>query len=155
MTHLGQGGSVRLPSSYVAQHVALGYALTVHKAQGTTVDRAVVVVDGKMSAEQLYVAMSRGREHNSAVFVCEAPDTDHGRFRTPSPMEVLARVVRHDGAELSATEIMRQERTRTVDPESRAAQHERQRAAREAQARAWDRRRRSESRDRGGRGRGR
>ena len=121
VAHVGQGGSVRLPSSYVTEHLALGYALTVHKVQGTTVDRAVVVVDAKMSAQQLYVAMSRGREHNSAVFVCEAPDTGHGRFATPSSTEVLARVLRHDGADLSATELIRQEQIRTLDPEGRIA----------------------------------
>lgn len=112
VTHGGRQGSVRLPASYVAEHLALGYALTVHKAQGTTVDQAVVVVDHKMTAEQLYVAMSRGRESNCAVVACEAPDTGHGRFRTPSPSEVLAQVLRHDGAELSATEVMRHEITR-------------------------------------------
>jgi len=32
-------GRVTLPPQYVAEHVALGYALTVHKAQGSTVDR--------------------------------------------------------------------------------------------------------------------
>ncbi len=116
LAHCLDHGSLRLPAPYVREHVALGYALTVHKAQGVTVDKAVVVVNSKMSAEQLYVAMSRGREHNQAIVICEAPDTGHGRFATPSPVEFLARVLRRDGAERSATEVIRQALDRAGDP---------------------------------------
>ena len=71
LTVEGLGGleHVTLPPGYVAEHVALGYALTVHKAQGSTVDRGIVLVDEQMTAQQLYVAMSRGREMNSALVV--------------------------------------------------------------------------------------
>ena len=42
-----------------------GYAVTAHKSQGTTVDRAFVYADGPfMDKEKLYVAMTRGREGN-------------------------------------------------------------------------------------------
>ena len=44
---------VMLPAAYVREQVALGYALTVHKAQGTTTDRAMVIVDENMTAPQL------------------------------------------------------------------------------------------------------
>lgn len=37
---------VTLPASYVAEDVQLGYASTVHAAQGVTVDAAHVVPDG-------------------------------------------------------------------------------------------------------------
>jgi conjugative relaxase-like TrwC/TraI family protein len=114
--HAEGRGQVRVPAAYVAEHVDLAYALTVHKAQGTTVDRAVVVVDQKMTAEQLYVAMSRGREHNQAVVVCEAPDTGHGRFATPSAPEVLSRVLRRQGADQSATAVVRGAFAAAQDP---------------------------------------
>ena len=42
-----------------------GYAVTAHKSQGTTVDRAFVYADGPfMDKEKVYVAMTRGREGN-------------------------------------------------------------------------------------------
>ena len=116
VVHAGGHGTVRLPSAYVAEHVALAYVLTVHKAQGTTVDEAVVVVDKTMTAEQLYVAMSRGRDRNQAVVVCEAPDTGHGRFATPTPAQVLARVLQRQGTEMSATETLRRELERAEHP---------------------------------------
>jgi conjugative relaxase-like TrwC/TraI family protein len=44
-------------------HVALGYAVTTHKAQGRTVERAFVAVDEMMaSKESFYVQVSRHRE---------------------------------------------------------------------------------------------
>lgn len=43
-----------------------GYAITAHKSQGSTVDRALVLVDGfSMDREKFYVAVSRGRENNT------------------------------------------------------------------------------------------
>lgn len=42
-----------------------GYAVTTHKSQGSTVDKALVLVDGyNMDREKIYVAFSRGREGN-------------------------------------------------------------------------------------------
>ena len=55
-----------LPPEYVGRHVQLGYASTVHAAQGQTVDRAHFVTDGRTDARALYVAMTRGRERNTA-----------------------------------------------------------------------------------------
>lgn len=43
-------------------HLDYGYAMTVHKGQGVTVDRAYVLATPSMSAENTYVAMTRHRE---------------------------------------------------------------------------------------------
>ncbi len=80
---LAGGGTVTLPAAYVAEHVALAYALTVHKAQGTTSDRALVVVDEAMTAAQLYVAMSRGRVENRALVVTDGTERDGDGPTTP------------------------------------------------------------------------
>ena len=69
-------GSATLPAEYVREHVALGYAVTVHKAQGQTTERAALLVDERMSAAQLYVGMSRGREENRAFVICSDDDPD-------------------------------------------------------------------------------
>src|SRR5205807_7990034 len=60
-------GAVRVPGAYVAENLALSYALTLHKGQGTTVDVGIVVVEPTQSSEQLHVGMSRGRQSNRAL----------------------------------------------------------------------------------------
>ena len=56
---------VTLPAGYVAQHVQIGYACTVHAAQGQTVDSSHTVVTGTEFRQLLYVALTRGRRANS------------------------------------------------------------------------------------------
>jgi len=82
--HADGRGRVVLPGDYVAEHVDLSYAVTVHKSQGLTVDRAVVVVDEAASAELVYVGMTRGRLENQACLVLETGD-EHGWRRPPTP----------------------------------------------------------------------
>ena len=115
---LDGGEPVRLPASYVSEHVGLAYALTIHKAQGTTADKALVVVDEQMSAAQLYVAMSRGREENRALVVTDGHDPDdHVRPVGISGIEQLVQVLRRDGTEHSAHEVLRAGLARSEDRE--------------------------------------
>jgi hypothetical protein len=99
---------VMLPAAYVRENVALGYALTVHKAQGTTTDRAVVIVDESMTAPQLYVAMTRGREENHALVVTsDRSPEDHGHRPSVDAVELLGGVMRRDTPDLSAQDVIR------------------------------------------------
>ena len=105
------GRRVTLPATYVREHVALAYALTVHKAQGQTVDVGIALVDERMASQQLYVAMSRGRDENRAfVIQSQGELSEHAfaNFTNPTPHEVLADVLRRDGAERSAHDVLRQ-----------------------------------------------
>jgi len=52
-------------------HIDHGYAMTVHKSQGMTVDWAYSLVSPGMSAENAYVAWTR---HKEALVVCYAED---------------------------------------------------------------------------------
>ena len=65
------GRAVHLPAHYVAEHVQLGYAITVHRAQGRTVDHAHVIATPGMSREHLYVGLTRGRASNHAYVVTD------------------------------------------------------------------------------------
>ncbi|MBT2498567.1 relaxase domain-containing protein [Agromyces sp. ISL-38] len=105
------GSAVVLPRGYVEQHVELGYAVTAHRAQGLTTDTAHVVVSRGMTRESLYVAMTRGRESNIAYVALDRPDVAHSGLRprddgNASVQSVLAGVLQHVGAELSAHETI-------------------------------------------------
>jgi hypothetical protein len=100
-------GKVAVPGRYVKGNMALAYAVTVHKGQGLTTDRAVLLVDGATTAEHLYVGLTRGREHNLACVVREPFDDGHRHHPAPSAQDVLAAALRRSGNEASATEAAR------------------------------------------------
>ncbi|WP_396928254.1 MobF family relaxase [Mycolicibacterium sp.] len=57
-------------NDYVREHVNLGYAVTVHSAQGVTADASIAVLREDASRNLLYVAMTRGR-HASHAYIYE------------------------------------------------------------------------------------
>ncbi len=107
--------AARLPAAYVGEHVELGYATTVHRAQGITADTAFVLVRPGMSREALYVALTRGRTANYAYVATDLPDPDHADQQYPSGpdmgprtgRQVLDGVLARSDAEPSATETLR------------------------------------------------
>jgi len=72
------------------KHLDHGYATTVHKAQGTTVDRTYVLATQHFDRHATYVAMSRHRE-TATVFY--ARDDFGGRGGATDPKEVQTRMV--------------------------------------------------------------
>jgi conjugative relaxase-like TrwC/TraI family protein len=106
VSHLAGHGRVVLPADYVNQDVSLAYALTVHKAQGVTVDRAVLIADEATTAEALYVAMTRGRHHNTALVVCDQLDDEH-RDTPPTAADVLTAALGRVSAEQAALDALR------------------------------------------------
>jgi hypothetical protein len=107
-------GRVVLPGEYVAEEVALAYAVTIHKAQGLTVDRAVLLVDEHTTAEGLYVGMTRGRRSNVALAVCDDADFDHHAVgRRPSAGDVVAAAMGRVASERTALKVLREELARS------------------------------------------
>ena len=107
------GGTLILPAKYVSEHVELGYAATINRVQGMTVDTSHILVSGDSTTrEQLYVAATRGREGNRLYTVVEelievdAHLPDSGK---DSILAALQSVLRREGAELSATESIEDE----------------------------------------------
>jgi ATP-dependent exoDNAse (exonuclease V) alpha subunit len=70
----GRGRDRLVPAEYAARFVELAYATTVHGAQGGTVDRAHVALGDTTGAAAAYVAMTRGRENNTAHLIAESLD---------------------------------------------------------------------------------
>lgn len=80
VTGLGQDGSLTvaggtgqrwLPAAYVQEHVELAYATTIHGAQGETVHQAHLLLGETTGAAAAYVAMTRGRDRNTAHLVAD------------------------------------------------------------------------------------
>ncbi len=104
-----RGGQIRLPAWYVAKNLDLAYAITVHRAQGSTVDTAHALVDSaRMTREALYVAITRGRQANIAYVAVDVPDLEEHLqpAEPPTGRSVLAGVLAHIGAEPSAHETV-------------------------------------------------
>jgi len=118
VTRIGGDSTVLLPASYVAENVELAYATTVHRAQGRTVDTAHAFVSPTTTREVLYVALTRGSESNHLYVDTHYdpdPDTGHdGLTAIPTALEVLAGVLHHEGADVSATDMIRQSQTESV-----------------------------------------
>ncbi|MFI2362650.1 MobF family relaxase [Promicromonospora sp. NPDC019610] len=104
--------NLTLPADYVAEHLDLGYAVTAHRAQGLTVDSAHVLVTRTTTRENLYVAMTRGRDTNRAYVGLDEPSTDHNSRpdEQTTARTVLFGVLQHSGAELSAHQTRAAER---------------------------------------------
>ncbi|HVU75161.1 MAG TPA: MobF family relaxase [Mycobacteriales bacterium] len=65
LTMLIAGRPVSVGAEWLASgHLVHGYALTVHKAQGLTVDATLVYAGRGLTREHAYVALSRGRTAN-------------------------------------------------------------------------------------------
>lgn len=122
------GNSIVLPAEYVADHVDLGYAVTAHRAQGITTDTAHVLVEPTTTRENLYVAMTRGRESNRAYVILDRPD-DHATAHLGDNPDATARtvlygVLQHSGAELSAHETITAEQDQWGSIAQLAAKYE-------------------------------
>lgn len=107
---------VTLPSWYVDQgHLEHGYALTGHKAQGVTVDRTFSVIGPQATREWFHVAMSRGRESNTAYLTATARgDTGDQCGHVPhlddtpaDPNEVALERIRRSRRQQAAIELTR------------------------------------------------
>ena len=101
--------TLRLPAAYVAAHTTLGYASTINAAQGVTADTCHIVGSDRLTRQQLYVALTRGRSANHVYFSTAeadphriiAPKATH----PPTAVDILAAILRRDGTQLSAHSV--------------------------------------------------
>ncbi|MQA15590.1 MAG: relaxase domain-containing protein [Pseudonocardiaceae bacterium] len=86
------GAPMQLPARYVAEDLTLGYASTVHAAQGRTVDTAHAVIGAGTDPAGAYVAMTRGRDRNTAwaVTTAVADDAPTGQTHDTQPRTAYA-----------------------------------------------------------------
>ena len=134
------GGTVVLPAAYVAEHVELAYASSAHRAQGRTVDTAHAFVTSTTTREALYVLATRGRESNQLYVDTHYdpdPQTAHDQATEPvSAKEVLAGVLRNEGADVAAHDMIRREQSEAEGMERLSAEY--LTLATMAQSERWD-----------------
>ncbi len=127
---------VRLPATYVAEHVDLGYATTVQRAEGITTDTAHLIATPSMTRELAYVGMTRGRDTNTVFVPLDHPDrednhsslteqaTDDGLSERAHARAIFARILSRTGAELSAHESMQAEHDQHLSIARLAAEYD-------------------------------
>ncbi|CAL9677119.1 hypothetical protein SUDANB105_08022 [Streptomyces sp. enrichment culture] len=93
--HTQHRGRIRLPAHYLAAQCELGYASTIHRAQGMTVDTSHALASARSHREGVYVQLTRGARTNRLYVVLE----DGDRLD-----DVLTSIAARRRAQLSATE---------------------------------------------------
>ncbi|MFE1781574.1 MobF family relaxase [Streptomyces sp. NPDC059506] len=93
--HTQHRGRVRLPADYMSAQCELGYASTIHRSQGMTVDTSHALASARSNREGVYVQLTRGARTNRLYVALE----DGDRLD-----DVLASIAARRRAQLSATE---------------------------------------------------
>ena len=94
-----------LPAEYVAAHTELGYASTIHRAQGLTVDTCHAILNRGSTRDLLYTALTRGRLSNRAYVETRElvePDPHEQTDPARAARDALAQMVRTEGDEGAA-----------------------------------------------------
>jgi conjugative relaxase-like TrwC/TraI family protein len=106
---------------YLQKHVNLGYAVTVHTAQGVTADTCHAVFGEAASRAIAYVGLSRGRDNNHAyIYTAFAGEGDHEHVSPMSggDVHVLRRGSSYSAAHYLRAVLARDERPRTMHAEA-------------------------------------
>ncbi len=114
LSAVGRGGNVVLPADYIARDgsIQLGWASTVHVAQGRTADVGMTLIDDSTDLELLYVGSTRGR-HTNLIF---------GLGTDEEVLEAAKAAARKVRAKISATEFEETSTdAREIPPERRPA----------------------------------
>jgi conjugative relaxase-like TrwC/TraI family protein len=78
-------------SDYVREHISYGYAVTVHTAQGVTADTTHAVLGETATRSMLYVALTRGRDTNTAYLCRRASEHEYAHSPSTAGVHVMRR----------------------------------------------------------------
>jgi len=119
-------GTLTLPAGYVGEHVELGYATTVHRAQGMTVDTAHTLMAPSLTRSAAYVGLTRGRDANHLYLVTDTTTEAHPDHQPDAPHDpavVFAAIVARGEDNLAATATLAAELDHTEDTDRLRAVH--------------------------------
>src|SRR5262249_15385919 len=96
----------------------LGYATTVHRSQGSTVDRSHLLMNATLGRALAYVGLTRGAESNRIYLATDAlyPTCEQQPEDPITALEMFAKVLAREDDNLTATETMRLAQARIDDP---------------------------------------
>ena len=105
--------TVRLPADYVRASTGLGYATTIHAAQGVSADTMHGLLTGQESRQQLYTMLTRGRHANHLYLQVVGDGDPHTVIRPDTisprtPTETLQQILARDEAPVSASTLLRE-----------------------------------------------
>jgi conjugative relaxase-like TrwC/TraI family protein len=103
--------TTRLPADYVRDSTGLGYATTIHGAQGVSTDTMHGLVTGQESRQQLYTMLTRGRAANHLYLQVVGDGDPHTLIRPDTvaprtPTETLQQILARDEAPSSASTLL-------------------------------------------------
>jgi conjugative relaxase-like TrwC/TraI family protein len=103
--------TVRLPNGYVRASTGLGYATTIHSAQGVSADTMHGLLRGRESRQQLYTMLTRGRHANHLYLQVVGDGDPHIVIRPDTisprtPTETLQQILARDEAPVSASTFL-------------------------------------------------
>ena len=105
--------TVRLPIDYVRTSTGLGYASTIHAAQGVSADTMHGLLTGQESRQQLYTMLTRGRTANHLYLQVVGDGDPHTLIRPDTisprtPSEILQQIIARDETLVSASTLLRE-----------------------------------------------
>ena len=117
--HRETGRPVTLPADYVAAAIELGYATTIHGAQGISVDTVHGLATGDESRQQLYTMLTRGSAANHLYLQVIGDGDPHDITRPenvhpPTATDILENILARDDAPVSATTTARDHASPTL-----------------------------------------
>src|SRR5215212_9178958 len=105
--------TVRLPVDYVRASTGLGYASTIHSAQGVSADTMHGLLTGHESRQEMYTMLTRGRHANHLYLQVVGDGDPHALIRADTispgtPIETLQQILDRDEALVSASAVLRE-----------------------------------------------
>lgn len=117
--HARTGRTITLPTEYVSASVELGYACTIHTAQGVTAELSHTLLTGAESRQVAYTAITRGRTTNHLYVQVVGDGDPHSVIRPEhthpaTPAGLLEQILARDDSARSATTLAREAAEPTV-----------------------------------------
>jgi ATP-dependent exoDNAse (exonuclease V) alpha subunit len=124
---LTDSARVVFEGEYLREHITLGYAVTLHSAQGITVGSAerrgacFTVLSEKATRAMAYVGMTRGKDENHAYIyqpLTGESDHEHGQLAAGEQIHQMRRGNKHAAAHYFRLILANNDRPRTMHAEA-------------------------------------
>jgi hypothetical protein len=130
---LTDAARVIFEGDYLRKHITLGYATTLHAAQGITVGNATTrgacfsVLSDNASRAMAYVGMTRGKDENHAFIyqpITGEADHEHGRVAAGADIHTLRRGNKYAAAHYFRMILANDDRPRTMHAQAERTDRE-------------------------------